>query len=506
MTNDAYGWSAKLFRVMKVTEIGLPDGGLGAQFELNEYNAAVYDDASITAFTPAPNSNISSAYYFPSLTAPTFSDQAPSVSPPTFAVTCQLPTTVRVTTVNLYFTTSATPGVNDWIIWANQTASNAAAFTAGSTIKFSNVVVGSGTYYFAFNVGNEVSTSTLSPISSSFSWTPSTPTGPTGPTGSSITGPTGPTGQSITGPTGPTGLGPTGPTGSGTDGNSARICYTKTTLSSLASSPTTITTSGSTSYPPNDSWGTGTVWGATAPSIVAGESVYQSDGIYSPATGNTVWNVPYLSALKVGSLSAISANLGTITAGTITLDSSGFIQGGQTAYNTGSGFFLGYSGGTYKLSIGDASGNRLLWDGTNLTLNINQSNITLTGVVQNASFFAYGYVASGTATAGLQFRTDGTVYKKANAAAYASYSNWYSPTTTSIGNSYWLNVSKVSGTTPTTGTLDAWTQLSATQSYTLSLSSTGTAECQLFYQISTSSSGTPIVASGNMYLSVENGT
>ena len=104
----------------------------------------------------------------------------------------------------------------------------------------------------------------------------------------------------------------------GTAGASARICYTKTTLSSLASTPTTITTSGSSSFPPNDSWGTGTVWQATPPTIVAGESVYQSDGIYSPTSGNTVWNVPYLSALKVGSLSAITANMGSLTSGTIT--------------------------------------------------------------------------------------------------------------------------------------------------------------------------------------------
>lgn len=104
----------------------------------------------------------------------------------------------------------------------------------------------------------------------------------------------------------------------GTTGASARICYSKTTLSSLDSSPATITTSGNASFPPNDSWGAGTVWQATPPAIVAGESVYQSDGIFSPTTGNTVWNVPYLSALKVGSLSAITANMGQITSGTIT--------------------------------------------------------------------------------------------------------------------------------------------------------------------------------------------
>lgn len=124
----------------------------------------------------------------------------------------------------------------------------------------------------------------------------------------------------------------------GTDGNSSRICYTKTTLSSLATSPSTITTSGAFSYPPNDSWGAGTVWGATSPAIVAGESVYQSDGVYSPTTNQTVWNVPYLSTLKVGSLSAISANLGSITSGSITNTSANTVmQLGSTAGGSSGG-------------------------------------------------------------------------------------------------------------------------------------------------------------------------
>jgi len=74
--------------------------------------------------------------------------------------------------------------------------------------------------------------------------------------------------------------------------------------------------------------------------------------------------------INVSSLSAISANLGTITAGTITLSTSGFIRGGQTDYNTGSGFFLGYSGSAYKLSIGDSTtSNSLTWDGSLLSVN-----------------------------------------------------------------------------------------------------------------------------------------
>ena len=72
--------------------------------------------------------------------------------------------------------------------------------------------------------------------------------------------------------------------------------------------------------------------------------------------------------ISVQELSAISADLGTVTAGDITLDSAGFIRGGATAYDTGVGFWMGYSGAAYKFFIGDSAGNKLLWDGSMLSI------------------------------------------------------------------------------------------------------------------------------------------
>lgn len=167
-----------------------------------------------------------------------------------------------------------------------------------------------------------------------------------------------------TGPAGPAGANGT----NGIAGDSARIAYTKTALTTLSATPTTITTSGSASFPANASWGADTVWGSAPPTLSAGESLYQSDGIYSVAANQTIWGKPYLSSLKVGSLSAINANMGSITAGNITLDNAGFIRGGRTDYATGTGFYLGYSGATYKFSIGN-NNNGLRWDGTNLLIN-----------------------------------------------------------------------------------------------------------------------------------------
>jgi len=71
--------------------------------------------------------------------------------------------------------------------------------------------------------------------------------------------------------------------------------------------------------------------------------------------------------INVSNLAAIEADLGSITAGNITIDASGYIKGGQTAYDTGSGFWLGYASTAYKFSLGDGTAaNSLKWDGTDL--------------------------------------------------------------------------------------------------------------------------------------------
>ncbi len=154
--------------------------------------------------------------------------------------------------------------------------------------------------------------------------------------------------------------------GAGIDGNSARYCYQRVPGNPAPTSGF-VTTSGSSSFPTsaqsNATWGINQAWVGSDPSPSSTNTLYQADGIYSPATGNTVWGTPYISSLKVGSLSAISANMGSLTSGTITLDSSGHIKGGQTAYDTGTGFFLGYSGAAYKFSIGSAA-KAFLFDGS----------------------------------------------------------------------------------------------------------------------------------------------
>lgn len=151
----------------------------------------------------------------------------------------------------------------------------------------------------------------------------------------------GPTGA--TGPQGP--QGPQGPSGTAAQqGASARIAYAKVTGFSLASTPVTTQTSGSTSFPATNTWGGGESWQGTVPSYNAGESIHQIDGIYQPGTDITTWGLPYLAALKVGSLSAITVNTGNLSAtGTIVVSASGDVR--SSNYSAGAaGWYLGPTG------------------------------------------------------------------------------------------------------------------------------------------------------------------
>ena len=185
VTNDAYGWSDKLFRVIKVSEVSLPDGNLGAALELNEYNAQVYDTLSITAFSASPNSNLPSANYFSPLSAPSVSTSNPSSAIPNFDVMVAIPAIGRVTTIDLYYTTSASPSASDWKLLATNSTTNGQAFTPSTSYTFTNQVLPTGAsttvvYYFGYVVSNNLSKSVISTSSSSFSWTPVAGTGPAG--------------------------------------------------------------------------------------------------------------------------------------------------------------------------------------------------------------------------------------------------------------------------------------------------------------------------------------
>jgi hypothetical protein len=88
------------------------------------------------------------------------------------------------------------------------------------------------------------------------------------------------------------------------------------------------------------------------------------------ASGNRLtWDGSSLTVY--GTIQAAGGFLGsstgvTIESSGINVGSSGYVRGGKSGYGSGSGFWLGYSGG-YKFDIGDYS-RYMRWDGSNLYL------------------------------------------------------------------------------------------------------------------------------------------
>lgn len=325
ITNADYGWTNKLFRVMKVSEATVDDGNLGATLELSEYNADVYNDASITAFAPAPNSSLPSPTFFSSLNAPVLGDLAPSAAPPTFSATCTMPTTGRVTTVTLFYTSSATPSATDWKVIGTQILSNGSIFANGSTVKFENLQIAGGTWYFAFSVANESAKSALSATSSAFVWSPTGMAGPTGPSGA--TGPAGATGpQGDTGPTGS--AGPTG--GSGLIGIAFINAYL--VQSQTASTPTFTTPTSGSAVPAG--------WSSTVPGISIGQVLWYLQGRYN-ANGVTVDGVPANSTAWTGPIAA------SVFQSILSDNYNGPIPPTSSSYGTAGWYLDKTSGGLY---------------------------------------------------------------------------------------------------------------------------------------------------------------
>jgi hypothetical protein len=177
ITNVDYGWTNKLFRVVKVNEITTPDGGLGATLDLVEYSATVYADpppGTITQYAEAPPSGIPSSQYISAPGTPVLYNvapyaPAPCADPPVFSFYSDAPATGRVSLMSLYYTTVATPTNSDWSLIKTSKTLDGSPFNPNVSVVFTNITLPSGTYYFRAIASNE-SASSVSGTSSAYVW------------------------------------------------------------------------------------------------------------------------------------------------------------------------------------------------------------------------------------------------------------------------------------------------------------------------------------------------
>lgn len=93
---------------------------------------------------------------------------------------------------------------------------------------------------------------------------------------------------------------------------------------------------------------------------------------YVPGTAgfriNDDGTAEFYSITAKGTITANILNAATGTFGAVTIAIGGSIRSGQSAYNTGSGFWLGINAGVPQLSIGNPAGEHLNWDGSHLSI------------------------------------------------------------------------------------------------------------------------------------------
>lgn len=126
----------------------------------------------------------------------------------------------------------------------------------------------------------------------------------------------------------------------------------------------------------------------TAGTISTGEYIQSS----SYVAGTSGWKIDgagtaeYNNIIVRGTTYSTAGLIGGITI------ASNAIRAGQTAFNSGSGFFLGSSG---VFSVGNSSGNNLTWDGTNLNV---VGGGTFSGALSAASGTFAGALSAATGT------------------------------------------------------------------------------------------------------------
>ena len=77
----------------------------------------------------------------------------------------------------------------------------------------------------------------------------------------------------------------------------------------------------------------------------------------------------YANTIDVSDLQSVNAKTGNLSVtGSITMTTAGSFSAGQTAYDTGVGWWLDYNAGTPRFSLGNSGGNKITWQGTTLAI------------------------------------------------------------------------------------------------------------------------------------------
>jgi hypothetical protein len=176
ITNVNYGWTAKLFRILKVEQNFASDGTISIALILQTYDPSVYNDASITQYLPPPNTGLSLPNIFGTIPAPTISNLQPNIASPSFQVNVTTSSAGITQYAEVWYSAYPTP-TSSQLMLAGTTEIQPNGNPYGNNASTPPVTLAnipSGDWYFFTRMVNSISTSPYSPASAVLQWRPTT--------------------------------------------------------------------------------------------------------------------------------------------------------------------------------------------------------------------------------------------------------------------------------------------------------------------------------------------
>jgi len=176
VTNTNYGWSAKLFRIIKVIEKFADNGAVTATLSLSEYNPTIYDDYNITQFAPSPNSGLPSPITFGTVYPPIITSQYPSIVNPALTIRIQTSSAGISDYAEIYYSAYQYP-TDAQLIFAGTTYPQPAGVPYVNNSYMPDVTlfnIPAGNWYFFTRMVNNLASSNYSLASTQVMWRPTT--------------------------------------------------------------------------------------------------------------------------------------------------------------------------------------------------------------------------------------------------------------------------------------------------------------------------------------------
>ena len=176
VTNQNYGWVAKLMRLTKVTESFNEDGTIVIKLIMSEFNPEVYSDASVTQFNPSPNTGIGDPTFFGTVPAPIVVAQYPTATNPLFIVSATTPPAGITQYMEIWYSAYSNPDLTQmYFAGTSEIKSNGLPWDVNTALpNISLASIPAGNWYFFSRAVNSLAASTYSTASSLLRWRPST--------------------------------------------------------------------------------------------------------------------------------------------------------------------------------------------------------------------------------------------------------------------------------------------------------------------------------------------